>query len=163
MASRLMALLALVAASLVAVLLPLAAHAGTTSPSPSPSSSPSAESSASPGASPSGDAGAPQPTIGPDETGINVLLTDSSNLDSEGNGTPIPDVGLTVTDESDQEVGEGVTDAEGRAIIAVPAKGTYTVTLDEATLPEGVELDSDTPSSVTVVARLDGPNNFGAF
>ncbi|WP_156697704.1 MULTISPECIES: ABC transporter permease subunit [unclassified Nocardioides] len=163
MASRLMALLALVAASLVAVLLPLAAHAGTTSPSPSPSSSPSAESSASPGASPSGDAGAPQPTIGPDETGINVLLTDSSDLDAEGNGTPIPDVGLTVTDESDQEVGEGVTDAEGRAIIAVPSKGTYTVTLDEATLPEGVELDSDTPSSVTVVARLDGPNNFGAF
>lgn len=145
MGSRLIALLALVAALL---LTPATAVADSTaSPSPSPS--------------PTGGAG--PVTIPPGGTGITVILTDQSNRDAEGNPTPIAGVTLTVSDEDGNEVGQGVTDAEGRAVIEVPEKGTYRVSLDEDTLPEGTELDEDTPSSVTISARLDGPNNFGTF
>ncbi|WP_164477865.1 branched-chain amino acid ABC transporter permease [Nocardioides pantholopis] len=156
MGSRLLALLASLLVALVALALPLAAHAsdGVTE---TPSSSPTPSGAASPGASPSA---AP---VDPNVTAINVVLRDESNLDDEGNPTPVPSVTLTVTDDGGGDVGEGVTDAQGRAIIAVPAKGTYTVSLDESTLPEGVELDSGARTEIEIAVRLDGPNNFGVF
>ncbi len=145
MGSRLLAFLTL----LVALLLPVAAVAADGSASPSPS--PSASESASPAA---------EPITG---TAINVVLSNDSELDAEGNAAPIPGVTLKVADDAGKPVGEGVTDADGRAIIEVPAKGAYTVTLDESTLPDDIQLDDDTATEVTVTARLDGPNNFGAF
>lgn len=145
MGRRLLALLAV----LVALLLPVAAQAATAAPGRAddgPSSSPST---------------APAEEI--TGTAITVVLSDKSNLDSEGDPTPIPGVTLTVSSEDGTEVGDGVTDAEGRAVIEVPEKGTYTVTLEEDTLPDGIALDDNTADSITIAARLDGPNNFGAF
>ncbi len=156
MGSRLVALLASVVVALVALALPLTAYASE-GVSETPGGSPSPSGSPSPGGSPSS---AP---VDPDATAVNVVLRDESNLDEEGDPTPVPGVTLRVSDESDAAVGEGVTDAEGRAIIAVPAKGTYTVTLDESTLPDGVQLDEDARTEVTIAVRLDGPNNFGVF
>ncbi len=141
---RLMVLLALMAA----LLLPVAAHAD--DEGGSPSSDPSSTT-------------APAEPLSPDATAINVVLSDSGNKDAEGNNAPIPGVTLTVTTEDGDDVGEGVTDEEGRAIIEVPEKGTYLVTLDEETLPDGIALDENTKTEVRVVVRLDGPNNFGAF
>jgi neutral amino acid transport system permease protein len=46
-------------------------------------------------------------------------------------------VGVLVLDADGAEVGSGETDAEGVAEIPVPGPGTYTVSVDEATLPEG--------------------------
>ena len=141
MGPRLMALLAVLAV----LLLPTAAVASETSPSPS--------------ASPT----APTDPATIDGTGISVTLVDSSEVDEEGNPEPIPGVTLTVADDEGNEVGQGVTDADGRAVVEVPEKGRYIVTLDADTLPEGVKLDKNTKKEVEVVARLDGPNNFGVF
>lgn len=142
--ARLMALMALLAA----LALPVAAVADTTTPGadPSPSASPTA--------------GGQTPVTG---TAINVLLTNQAKKDADGNGEPIPNVTLNVTNEQGDEVGTGVTNAEGRAIIEVPEKATYEVTLDKDTLPEGITLSSSTADSVKVTVRLDGPNNFAAF
>jgi neutral amino acid transport system permease protein len=49
---------------------------------------------------------------------------------------PLEDVTITV--EGNDYNAEVETDAEGKWKIGVPEKGTYTVTLDEETLPEGV-------------------------
>jgi branched-chain amino acid transport system permease protein len=97
-----------------------------------------------------------------DETAITVTLTDESNKDSEGNSTPVPGVRLVVSDGSG-ELGSAETDADGRAVLPVPGKGKYTVTLDEKTLPEGIVLDEDTANELTVTVRLDGPTNFALF
>ncbi len=141
---RLMVLLALMAA----LLLPVAAYADDEGGSPSSDPSSTTE---------------PAEPLPPDATAINVVLSDSGNKDAEGNNAPIPGVTLTVTTEDGDDVGEGVTDEEGRAIIEVPEKGTYLVTLDEKTLPDGIALDENTKTEVRIVVRLDGPNNFGAF
>ena len=49
-------------------------------------------------------------------------------------------VEITVADQSGAAVGRAVTDQGGRWLIEVPGGGTYSVTLNEATLPEGMGL-----------------------
>ncbi|HET6672403.1 MAG TPA: branched-chain amino acid ABC transporter permease, partial [Agromyces sp.] len=51
-------------------------------------------------------------------------------------GEPVE--GVLITVEGNGFEAETETDAEGRWEVGVPEKGTYTVTLDEDTLPEGV-------------------------
>ena len=53
---------------------------------------------------------------------------------------PVAGVKVVVADTSGAQVGEGVTDDKGVALIPLPAKADYTVTLDESTLPEGFAL-----------------------
>lgn len=56
-------------------------------------------------------------------------------------GEPLEDVLISVSGGGyDAEV---VTDAEGKWKIGVPEEGTYTVTLDESTLPEGIIVQPD--------------------
>lgn len=94
----------------------------------------------------------------PDGPFLSVVLIDNSEQDADGNGTPVPDVTLVATDAEGQEVGEGTTDEDGRAIIEIPGRGTYSIELDEATLPEGVELSDAADTTATVNALLDGAN-----
>ena len=47
---------------------------------------------------------------------------------------------MTAADQSGGEVGRAVTDQSGRWSIQVPGAGTYVVSLNEATLPEGMGL-----------------------
>ena len=68
----------------------------------------------------------------PDGPFLSVVLIDNSEKDAEGQGTPVPDVTLTATDADGQEVGTGTTDEDGRAIIEIPGRGTYTIELDGA-------------------------------
>lgn len=141
MVSRLIALLAVMAA----LLLPVAAFADETpSPSPSPSDS------------------APAETVG-DGTAIGVTLSNESEKTEEGTAAPIPDVTLTVTTPDGEEVGEAVTDAEGKATIPLEMAGTYLVTLDEDTLPEGTELDSSTRTELEVKIVIGGRPTFVTF
>lgn len=49
-------------------------------------------------------------------------------------------VSIAVADQSGTSVGQAVTNAEGQWSVVVPGAGTYTVTLDESTLPEGMGL-----------------------
>ncbi|WP_216853416.1 branched-chain amino acid ABC transporter permease [Phytoactinopolyspora halotolerans] len=58
----------------------------------------------------------------------------------DGEGEPVPDVVLIVSDSDGNEVGEATTDENGQWEVGVPGPGTYSVLLDEATLPEDVEL-----------------------
>jgi len=140
--SRLIALLAVTAA----LLLPVAAFADeTSSPSPSPSES-----------APAGE------QVG-DGTAIGVTLSNASETTEEGTPEPIPGVTLTVTTPDGEEVGEAVTDAEGKANIPLEMAGTYTVTLDEDTLPDGTELDSSTRTELEVKIVIGGRPTFVAF
>lgn len=52
--------------------------------------------------------------------------------------TPLPGVAITVTGEGFEQT--ATTAEDGRWIVTVPTAGTYTVTLDLTTLPEGLEL-----------------------
>lgn len=49
-------------------------------------------------------------------------------------------VEITVADLSGTEIGRAITDSDGRWSVEVPGGGTYVVTLNEDTLPEGVGL-----------------------
>lgn len=70
-------------------------------------------------------------------------------------------VGISVTDPSGAVVAEGVTDDKGVAKIPVPSDGEFTVTIDEATLPDGLGLPADGASrTVNVTAGLGGNANF---
>ncbi|WP_244927628.1 SpaA isopeptide-forming pilin-related protein [Nocardioides sp. W7] len=135
MVSRLIALAVVTAA----LLSPATAFADETS-SPSPSSSPTA-----PAEAPVGDG-----------TAISVTLANDSEKGPDGLPAPIEGVTLTVTSEDGVEVGEDVTDAEGKANVPLPSAGTYTVTLDEDTLPEGTELDSSTRTELEIRVLISG-------
>jgi len=50
---------------------------------------------------------------------------------------PVAGVTITVTAPDGTEVGSGVTDDKGVALIPVPSKGDYVVRLDESSLPDG--------------------------
>ncbi|MHB1211316.1 MAG: branched-chain amino acid ABC transporter permease [Candidatus Nanopelagicales bacterium] len=72
----------------------------------------------------------------------------------DGGRTPVPGVTITVT-------GGGFTEsttsgADGRWAIPVPAQGAYEVTIDVATLPEGVGLTD--PAKVTIKTTVQPPN-----
>lgn len=69
---------------------------------------------------------------------------------ADGEDLFIADVNLIVTDESGNEVGVGVTDSEGNWSVALPGAGTYSVLLDESTLPEGVPLRNPDSNPLTV-------------
>ena len=60
--------------------------------------------------------------------------------DEDGEQVFVEGAEVTVTDSTGAELGSATSDAEGRVRIEVPGPGTYTATLDEATLPEEVAI-----------------------
>ena len=76
-------------------------------------------------------------SIGPahaDEIGTEYDFRLSGNVQFDGE----PVEGVLISAEGNGYTAEVNTDAEGKWTIGVPEKATYTVTLDEDTLPEGV-------------------------
>jgi branched-chain amino acid transport system permease protein len=67
--------------------------------------------------------------------------------DTTGTKVFVANVDLSIAD-----VGGATTDAEGKFRIQVPAAGDYTITLDVATLPEGVALKD--PERATLQAKV---------
>jgi neutral amino acid transport system permease protein len=59
-------------------------------------------------------------------------------LSSEGEG--VPGVEIAVATLDGEAIGVGTTDDNGEWSVELPASGTYLVTIETATLPEGVEL-----------------------
>ncbi|MCY3862583.1 MAG: branched-chain amino acid ABC transporter permease [bacterium] len=57
-------------------------------------------------------------------------------------------VEITVADQSGTLIGQAVTDADGQWSVVVPGAGTYRVTLDESTLPDGTGLREGFESTV---------------
>ncbi|MDN7121289.1 branched-chain amino acid ABC transporter permease [Nocardioides sp. ChNu-153] len=139
-----MALLAL----LVVLMLPLsAAHAAEETDAPTPS--PSAGATSEPGSGETTAPAAQPPAEGPY---VRVRLLD------EAADEPVAGVTLTVESEGGEEVGSAQTDPDGVVIVPIPELGTYTVTLDEDSLPDGIELGDDTKSEITITARINGAN-----
>lgn len=74
----------------------------------------------------------------------------------DGEGEKVPAEGIRFVVESDGAVvGEGVTDADGVFLIPVPA-GTYAISIDTDSLPEGVSLRNPDRAQLTDLAVNDG-------
>ena len=63
---------------------------------------------------------------------------------------PVAGVTITVVDTDGNEVGSGVTDAEGVVLIPVPARADYVVSLDEDTLPDDLGIAANSLAEQTV-------------
>lgn len=78
-----------------------------------------------------------------------------------GKKQPVEGVEISIADPSGAVVAEGATDVKGIARIAVPSDGSFTVTIDTDTLPEGLTVaDGLDNRTVTVTAGLGGNANF---
>jgi len=62
----------------------------------------------------------------------------------------VPGAKITVTTQAGAPVGEATTGADGSWVVPVPGPATYKVTIDAATLPEGVELRDPDRTEVSV-------------
>ena len=65
----------------------------------------------------------------------------------EPEAIPVTGVVLIATDSGGDDVGEGESDADGAWEVGLPGAGSYVVTLDPESLPDGVELRD--PEDVT--------------
>jgi neutral amino acid transport system permease protein len=72
---------------------------------------------------------------------------------ADGDRTPIPGVTVIVSFEG-SEVDRGVSDEDGEWLVPVPEPGTYTVAIDEDTLPDGVGLADPERAELTVDVTL---------
>lgn len=73
----------------------------------------------------------------------------------DGAPTYVEGVTISVATEGGEEVGEVVTGDDGVFIVPVPGNGTYAVSLDPETLPDGIELtDEDRATLDSVRVRL---------
>jgi len=82
-----------------------------------------------------------QPASAQDEATIQVQVKDQQrDAGGSADNQPVPGVTVTVLDEGGSEIGTAVTDDRGIALIPVPGRATYTVRLDEDTLPDDLEL-----------------------
>ncbi|MDO5502645.1 MAG: branched-chain amino acid ABC transporter permease [Actinomycetia bacterium] len=81
-------------------------------------------------------------------------------------GEPVANVRITVEGEDVEFSGEGVTNEEGRYAIGVMEAGSYIVTIDQASLPEGVTVaegeDDSRPRSTGQSQRVNTNFALGA-
>jgi branched-chain amino acid transport system permease protein len=89
--------------------------------------------------------GGSQPASAQDEALFGTIETQDDE--------PVPGVVISVTDADGQEVGTATTDDNGDWRIGLPGPGGYTVAIDQATLPEGAELRSESVATTTLTAR----------
>jgi branched-chain amino acid transport system permease protein len=86
-------------------------------------------------------------TASAEDVSIQVQVKNQQrDANGKADNQPVAGVKVTVLDASGAEIGTGVTDAKGIALIPVPAKADYTVQLDESTLPDGSALSAETPA-----------------
>jgi neutral amino acid transport system permease protein len=82
-----------------------------------------------------------------DETAVRARVFSGAGPDQ----VRLPDVTITVTDEAGAEVGTGPTGEDGELLLPVPGAGSYTVTVDVATLPPGLAPRGDVSERETSV------------
>lgn len=95
-----------------------------------------------------------EPITGP---AIRVRLLDQATAIDGEDPTPVPDVTVAVETADGDVVGEAVSNDLGVAAIPIEGRGTYIVTIDEGTLPDGVELSGS--QELTVNVTLDSGAN----
>jgi neutral amino acid transport system permease protein len=72
--------------------------------------------------------------------------------DGERVREPVADVRVVVSTEGGEEIAEAVTDADGAYVIPLEEPGTYVVSIDEESLPEGVGIEEGANSFTKTVA-----------
>lgn len=85
------------------------------------------------------------------ENSIIVSVQNQANSNGVSEKKPVVGVKISVSNPSGLAIGEGVTDSAGVATIPVPSKDDYVVTLDVASLPNGVTLVEGTKTVVNIV------------
>ena len=80
----------------------------------------------------------------------NISTRDDPSTPDADEAGPVADVEISVVDAEGDEVGSAVTDEEGNYRIPLPGPGTYTATLNQDTLPEGVTLTNPDRASLTL-------------
>jgi neutral amino acid transport system permease protein len=86
--------------------------------------------------------------------------------DKDSNKTPLAGVKITVADASGAPAGEGISDAQGWARVEVCDRATFTVTIDESTIPKGKALlasAEETGNTRTVVVGTTGKGTKNVF
>ena len=81
--------------------------------------------------------------------------TIGGRLENRGETTKTPVSGVTITVTGDGFEESTTSGADGKWVIAVPGQGDYVVSIDTATLPEGVALTD--PSKLTVATNVKPP------
>jgi len=71
----------------------------------------------------------------------------------DGDGEPVEGVTISVTSEAGEEIDTVETDDDGVWSVPIPAEGTYEITIDPETLPEGVDLRDPDRTTLTVRVR----------
>ena len=74
----------------------------------------------------------------------------------------LAEVEIIVADQSGASIGRAVTDSEGQWSVAVPGAGTYRVSLDQSTLPDGIGLREGF-EPIVEVAVLEGASRAVVF
>ena len=85
------------------------------------------------------------------ENSIIVSVQNQANSNGVSEKKPVAGVKISVSNPTGLVIGEGVTDSAGVATIPVPSKDDYVVTLDVASLPNGVTLVEGTKTVVNIV------------
>jgi len=86
-----------------------------------------------------------------DGLAIRAIVKDQQrDANGKADNQPVAGVEIVVTDESGTEVARGETDDKGVAVLPLPGRAVFTVTLDEDSLPDGLALDVRSPGVVTV-------------
>ncbi len=97
----------------------------------------------------------PLPVLGQEaETGVRVRLQYPD--EASGGNVPAVGVGFTVAAEDGTVAGSGVTDGEGVFFLPIEEPGTYTISIDPTTLPDGVGLTN--PDRATATVTVDNGN-----
>ncbi|MCB0994532.1 MAG: branched-chain amino acid ABC transporter permease [Acidimicrobiales bacterium] len=73
---------------------------------------------------------------------------------------PVEGVRIVVTDDAGTEIAEAFSGPDGRWTADVPSPGTYTVTLDVESLPDGVDAPAETERTIAVTSGRRRPVNF---
>ncbi|MEY2740378.1 MAG: branched-chain amino acid ABC transporter permease [Ilumatobacteraceae bacterium] len=91
-----------------------------------------------------------------EDSGLAIIAAVQSQVVVAGTPTrsPLEGVRVVVADEAGATVVEGLTAADGTVRLPVPAKATYVVTLDQASLPDGESLIDAAKGSVTILEDL---------
>ena len=86
-----------------------------------------------------------------DDLAIRAIVKDQQrDANGKADNKPVEGVEFVVTDESGVEVARAVSDAKGVALLSLPGRAVFTVTLVEDSLPDGLVLDAGSPAVVTV-------------
>jgi branched-chain amino acid transport system permease protein len=87
-----------------------------------------------------------------DEVGTDLPFKIVGNVKNEGTALS----GVRIVVSGGGYTAETVTDAEGKWLIGVPEKGTYSVSLDQSTLPEGIAVIEEGGAEQSVEFGLSG-------